>query len=91
MTQNADSGGTSSPLPRELDGPVRGAPEGGGSSPTADTETLIDPVSPESARGNLEAERDLLLARQDALVRYLGRAEFLRAIGEADPCEVIEL
>ena len=60
-------------------------------TPTADTETLIDPVSPESARGNLEAERDLLLARQDALVRYLGRAEFLRAIGEADPCEVIEL
>ena len=60
-------------------------------SPTADTETLIDPVSPESARRNLEAERDLLLARQDALVRYLGRAEFLRAIGEADPCEVIAL
>lgn len=38
--------------------------------------------------GHLEAERDLLLARQDALVRYLGRDEFLRAVGEAAPCEV---
>ncbi len=37
---------------------------------------------------HLEAERDLLIARQDALVRYLGRAEFLRAVGEAEPCEV---
>lgn len=41
--------------------------------------------------GHLEAERDLLLARQDALVRYLGRDEFLRAVGEADPCEVIPI
>ena len=37
---------------------------------------------------HLEAERNLLLERQDALVRYLGRNQFLRAVGEADPCEV---
>lgn len=40
---------------------------------------------------HLEAERDLLLKRQDALVLYLGRAEFLRAVGEAEPCEVISI